>query len=117
MVGSKWSERSFDTRMFLARNHVPYQWLDLGRDAEAQRLQGLFATPGADEPLVLLADGTTLHGADMRALADALGLRTTAESALYDLVVVGAGPAGLAAAVYGASEGLATAIIARWLNI
>ncbi|MFZ4811258.1 MAG: FAD-dependent oxidoreductase [Ilumatobacteraceae bacterium] len=113
VVGSKWSERSFDTRMFLARNHVPYQWLDLGRDAEAQRLQGLFGAQGAAEPLVLLPDGTAMHGADMRALADALGLHTTAESALYDLVVVGAGPAGLAAAVYGASEGLATAIIER----
>ncbi len=113
VVGSKWSERSFDTRMFLARNHVPYQWLDLGRDAEAQRLQGLFGQAGGAEPLVLLADGTTLHGADTRVLADALGLRTTAESTLYDLVVVGAGPAGLAAAVYGASEGLTTAIIER----
>lgn len=113
VVGSKWSERSHDTRMFLARNHVPYQWLELGRDAEAVRLHALFAGDAQAEPLVLMTDGTTLHGPDTRALADALGLRTTAESPLYDLVVVGAGPAGLAAAVYGASEGLTTAIIER----
>jgi thioredoxin reductase (NADPH) len=113
VVGTKWSERSHDTRMFLARNHVPYQWLELERDAEAQRLFDLFAGEQREMPLVLLTDGTALRGAGVREIADALGLRTTAESTLYDLVVVGAGPSGLAAAVYGASEGLRTAIIER----
>jgi thioredoxin reductase (NADPH) len=113
VVGNKWSERSHDTRMFLARNHVPYQWLELERDAEAQRLFTLFAGEHHEMPLVLLTDGTVLRGAQVREIADALGLRTTAESMLYDLVVVGAGPSGLAAAVYGASEGLRTAIIER----
>jgi thioredoxin reductase (NADPH) len=112
VIGNRWSDRSFDTRMFLARNHVPYRWLELERDADAQRLHSLFGRDG-ELPLVLLADGTALHGADLRTLADSLGLHTTTESTLYDLVVIGAGPTGLAAAVYGASEGLHTAVIER----
>ena len=113
IVGNRWSERSYDTRMFLARNHVHYQWCELERDPEAQRLHGLFGVEGGELPLVVLPDGTLLHAPSTRELADALGLRTTTESTLYDLVVIGAGPAGLAAAVYGASEGLHTAVIER----
>jgi len=113
VIGSKWSERSHDTRMFLARNHVPYRWLELERDVEAGRLFDLFGGDPEQLPLVLLPDSNVLIGASMRELAEALGLRTTAESTLYDLLVVGAGPSGLAAAVYGASEGLRTAIIER----
>jgi thioredoxin reductase (NADPH) len=113
VVGNKWSERSYDTRMFLARNHVAYQWLELGRDAEAQRLYDLFAGDGPELPLVLMTDGSVLRGAGLPELADALGLSTKAESALYDVVVVGAGPAGLAAAVYASSEGLHVAVIER----
>ena len=113
VVGNRWSERSYDTRMFLARNHVHYQWLELERDAEAQRLHALFGDTANELPIVLLTDGTVLHGASPSQIADALGLRTSAESTLYDLVVIGAGPAGLAAAVYGASEGLRTAVIER----
>jgi thioredoxin reductase (NADPH) len=113
VVGNRWSQLSYETRMFLARNHVHYQWLELERDAEAARLHELF--DGSDDalPLVLLPDGTDLHGATMSELAAALGLRTSAESTLYDVVVVGAGPAGLAAAVYAASEGLRVAVIER----
>ena len=99
--------------MFLARNHVHYQWLEVERDAEAQRLHELFGSADLPLPLVLLPDGTALHGPASTELADALGLRTHAESTLYDLVVIGAGPAGLAAGVYGASEGLRTAVIER----
>lgn len=113
VVGNRWSERSYDTRMFLARNHVPYQWLELECHPEAERLQGLFGVSEGPLPLVLLPDGTVLHGATMPELAAALGLHTTTESALYDVVIVGAGPAGLAAAVYAASEGLRTAVIER----
>ena len=113
VVGNRWSERSYETRMFLARNHMHYQWLELERVAEASRLIRLFGGSDAELPLVLMPDGTVLHGAGPREIADALGLRTSAESTLYDLVVVGAGPAGLAAAVYGASEGLHTAVIER----
>ncbi|HUC32571.1 MAG TPA: FAD-dependent oxidoreductase [Ilumatobacteraceae bacterium] len=113
VIGSRWSERSHDTRMFLARNHVPYRWSEIEKDAEAARLFELFGGEPDHLPMVLLPDSTVLNGATMRELAEALGLRTTAESTLYDLVVVGAGPSGLAAAVYGASEGLRTAIIER----
>lgn len=111
VVGNRWSERSYETRMFLARNHVQYQWCELGRDPEAQRLDDLFGVDA--DPLVILADGSTLSGASLPELAAALGLHTRAEATLYDLVVVGAGPAGLAAAVYASSEGLRTAVIER----
>ena len=113
VVGNRWSQLSYETRMFLARNHVHYQWLELERNAEARRLHELF--DGSDDalPLVLLPDGTALHGSTMADLAGALGLRTSTESTLYDVVIVGAGPAGLAAAVYAASEGLRVAVIER----
>lgn len=113
VVGNRWDERSYDTRMFLARNHVYYQWLELGRDPEAERLAELFEADPAELPLLLLEDGSVVRGATTAEIATALGLRTTAESTLYDLVVVGAGPAGLAAAVYAASEGLRVAVIER----
>jgi thioredoxin reductase (NADPH) len=113
VVGNRWSDRSYETRMFLARNHVHYQWLELERDAEARRLHDLFEATADALPLVLLPDSTVLRGATLSELAAALGLRTSTESTLYDLVVVGAGPAGLAAAVYAASEGLSVAIIER----
>ncbi len=113
VIGNRWSERSYDTRMFLARNHVHYQWLELERDPEAQRLHELFGSSESELPLVLLPEGTMLHGASTLQLADALGLHTSTESTLYDVVVVGAGPAGLAAGVYASSEGLRTAVIER----
>jgi len=113
VIGNRWSERSYETRMFLARNHVPYQWLELDLDPEAQRLFALFGTPDAELPLVLMTDGTVLQGAAAFQLAGALGLHTTTESTLYDVVIVGAGPAGLAAAVYASSEGLRTIVIER----
>ena len=113
VVGNRWSERSYETRMFLARNHVPYNWFELERDPEADRLLALFETPPADLPLVLLTDGTVLRGASTFELAGAIGLHTSSESTLYDVVVVGAGPAGLAAAVYASSEGLRTIVIER----
>ncbi len=113
VVGNRWSELAYDTRMFLARNHVNYQWLELGRDAEADRLHDVIGSPELPLPMVLLPDGRALHGATTLELAGALGLNTTTASALYDVVIVGAGPAGLAAAVYAASEGLRAAVIER----
>ncbi|HET7763435.1 MAG TPA: FAD-dependent oxidoreductase [Phycicoccus sp.] len=113
VVGNRWSERSYETRMFLARSYVHYQWLELGRDAEADRLHDLFEATPDGLPLVLLPDGSVLRGASTAALAAALGLGTDASATLYDLVVIGAGPAGLAAAVYGASEGLQVVVIDR----
>ncbi len=113
VVGHRWSERSHEIKTFLARNHVPYRWLDLERDDEAHRLQDLAGAGMADLPLVLVPEGETLRAPSTLDLAAALGLRTSAEQPLYDLCIVGGGPAGLAAAVYGASEGLQTIVIER----
>ena len=113
VVGHRWSERSHEIKTFLTRNYVPYRWLDLERDEEAARLEALAGASTTDLPLVLVPDGETLRAPSTIDLATALGLRTTAEQPLYDLCVVGGGPAGLAAAVYGASEGLQTVVIER----
>jgi len=113
VVGHRWSERSHEIKTFLARNHVPYRWLDLERDPEAQRLHDLAHGGDAELPLVFVPDGDTLHGPSLIDLADALGLSTRAEQPLYDPCIVGAGPAGLAAAVYAASEGLQTVVVER----
>jgi thioredoxin reductase (NADPH) len=113
VVGHRWSDRSHDIKMFLARNYVPYRWYDVERDAEAQRLRDLAHATPADLPLVLVPDGDTLRSPSTLELAGALGLRTTARQPLYDVCIVGGGPAGLAAAVYAASEGLSTVIVER----
>ena len=113
VVGYRWSDRSYEIKTFLARNHVPYLWLDLERDAEARRLNDL-ADAGSDAlPMVLLPDRDSLRAPSTLQLADALGLRTTAGHPLYDVCIVGAGPSGLAAAVYAASEGLRTVVVER----
>ncbi len=112
VVGHRWSDRSHEVKTFLARNHVPYLWLDVelddgGRLAEA-------ADAGADDlPLVLVPDADALRSPTTLEVAEALGLRTRAEQPLYDVCIVGAGPAGLAAAVYAASEGLRTVVVER----
>jgi thioredoxin reductase (NADPH) len=113
VVGHPWSDQTADTKTFLARNHVPYRWLDIERDDEARRLVELAGAEPADLPLVLVPDGETLRAPSTLQLAEALGLRTRAEQPLYDLAIVGAGPAGLAAAVYAASEGLRTVVVER----
>lgn len=113
VVGHRWSERSHAIKTFLARNHVPYRWLDVERDEEGRRMQSI-ADAGADDlPLVLLPSGATLTAPATVEVADALGLQTTAQQPLYDVCIVGGGPAGLAAAVYAASEGLSTVIVER----
>jgi thioredoxin reductase (NADPH) len=113
VVGHRWSDRSVETKNFLAHNHVPYRWLDVERDEEARQLVELARAGAQDLPLVLVPDGATLRTPTTLELADALGLRTRAEQPLYDLCIVGAGPAGLAAAVYAASEGLSTVLVER----
>jgi thioredoxin reductase (NADPH) len=113
VVGHRWSDRSYDIKMFLARNHVPYRWYDIERDAEAVRLRDLARATPADLPLVLLPEGAVLRAPSVLDLAGALGLRTTARQPLYDVCIVGGGPAGLAAAVYAASEGLSTVVVER----
>ncbi|QNE20384.1 FAD-dependent oxidoreductase [Kribbella qitaiheensis] len=113
VIGHRWSDRSYDLKTFLARNHVPYRWFDIERDAEAQRLSTLAEATPADLPLVLIPEGESLRSPSTLDLAGALGLRTRAEQPLYDVCIVGGGPAGLAAAVYAASEGLSTVVVER----
>ena len=104
VVGHRWSERSHDIKTFLTRNHIHFRWLDLEHDEEAQRLQGAASADPADLPLVLVPDREPLRAPSVLLLADALGLRTIARQPLYDVCVVGGGPAGLATAVYAASK-------------
>jgi thioredoxin reductase (NADPH) len=112
VVGHRWSRESHDARDFLARNQVPYRWLDVERDDEGRRL--LAAADGdAELPMVLFPDGSVLQQPTLSELAERAGVLRRAELPFYDLVIVGGGPAGLAAAVYGASEGLQTALVER----
>jgi thioredoxin reductase (NADPH) len=113
VVGHRWSADGHRVRDFLARNLIPFRWLDIEADAEAAELRALAGPVEAPLPLVVLADGTRLSRPSVAELAERLGLHTQAAANAYDLVIVGAGPAGLAAAVYGASEGLRTLLIER----
>lgn len=113
VIGHRWSARSHEVRDFLARNLVPYQWLDVGDDPEAQELLAASGATAVPErmPVVLTQAGTVLEAPSTLELANEIGLRTRAELPFYDLIIVGGGPAGLAAAVYGASEGLRTVLV------
>jgi thioredoxin reductase (NADPH) len=113
VVGHRWSDRGHEIKFFLARNHVPYRWYDVERDAEGKRLYELAGQRSDDLPLVLIPEGETLRSPSTLDLAGALGLHTSARQPLYDVCIVGAGPAGLAAGVYAASEGLSTVIVER----
>ncbi|HVX42698.1 MAG TPA: FAD-dependent oxidoreductase [Mycobacteriales bacterium] len=111
VVGHRWSARSHEIRDFLARNQLPYRWY-LDEEPEGAALLAA-AGPDATVPLVVTEDGTSLSAPSDAELAAAVGLMTTAAEDFYDLIVVGAGPAGLGAAVYGASEGLRTVLVER----
>jgi thioredoxin reductase (NADPH) len=123
VVGLRWSPKSYETRDFLARNGIPYQWLDAESDKEAPRLVEYAAATSTTNsvdvgtsphlPLVLFADGSYLSEPTNSQIAEKIGLKTHAQMPFYDLIIVGAGPSGLAAAVYGASEGLHTLLIER----
>ncbi|GAX56236.1 FAD-dependent oxidoreductase [Streptomyces olivochromogenes] len=112
VVGHRWSARSSDVREFLARNQVPYRWYS-SDTPEGQRLLSAAGQDGERLPLVITPDGTPLVEPDDPDLAARVGLATTPTSEFYDLVVIGGGPAGLGAAVYGASEGLRTVLVER----
>ncbi|HEX7097113.1 MAG TPA: FAD-dependent oxidoreductase, partial [Acidimicrobiales bacterium] len=112
LVGHRWSPDAHRLRDFLSRNLVPFRWIDVARDRDEAAL--LRSAANTDElPLVVYADGSFATMPSNREVAAAIGLQTTSETDTFDLVVVGAGPAGLAAAVYGASEGLKTAVLER----
>jgi len=116
VLGTRWSRRSYELRDFLARNHVPYQWIDVElsvNDPETKRLLEALGPEAANLPVVLFPDGTKLLEGVPNEVAQKVGLRTRAQTSFYDLAIVGGGPAGLAAAVYGASEGLHTVMIER----
>ena len=116
VLGTRWSPKSYELRDFLARNHVPYQWIDVelsSNDPETKRLLEALGSEAASLPVVLFPDGTKLLESVPSEVAQKVGLRTRAQTNFYDLAIVGGGPAGLAAAVYGASEGLHTVMIER----
>jgi thioredoxin reductase (NADPH) len=115
VLGPRWSPPTYELRAFLAKNSVPYRWLDADTaDHDPEVRTALDSLPaGTPLPAVLWEDGTQLSHPTLSAIADRIGLRTHSETPFYDLVIVGGGPAGLAAAVYGASEGLRTVIVER----
>jgi thioredoxin reductase (NADPH) len=111
VAGTLWSPNCHRVKDFLARNRIPYQWLDIEEDAEAKELVEGLNTDGRQLPVVFFPDGDVLIAPDNLALAEKSGLQTQATQPFYDVIIVGAGPAGLGAAVYGASEGLRTLMI------
>jgi thioredoxin reductase (NADPH) len=113
VIGHQWSALSHDLKDFLARNQIPYRWLEIEASAEARVLAEKARLDVSLLPVVLFPDGTHLARPTHLQLAKKVGLETKASRPFYDLIIVGAGPAGLAAAVYGASEGLRTALIER----
>ena len=113
VAGTLWSASSHTVKDFLARNQVPYQWLDIELDTEARDLVESVSEGQHRLPGVFFPDGTTLLDPSIQDVAEKLGLQTKAEKPFYDLIIVGAGPAGLAAAVYGGSEGLTTVMIEK----
>ncbi len=116
VVGHRWSADGHRLREFLARNLIPYRWLDVETSDEAVRLLSAWETDGGNTtalPAVVLSDGSVLATPSNLEVAQRIGLRTTADARFFDVLIVGGGPAGLAAAVYAASEGLSTALVER----
>jgi thioredoxin reductase (NADPH) len=111
VIGSRYSADTFRVRDFLAKNRVLFTWVDVESDPDVDRLLKKFAVTEADTPVVACRSMVLLRNPSNRQLADAVGIRQPIEDLVYDLVIVGAGPAGLAAAVYGASEGLRTVVL------
>jgi len=113
VIGHRFSKESHDLRDFLARNRVPARWLDIERDGEARELLTVAGVDAGGLPVALLEDGSVLERPTILELAERIGVALQPLADHYDLVIVGGGPAGLAAAVYGASEGLRTVMVER----
>lgn len=113
VVGYQWSPKSHGIKDFLAGNLVPYQWLDIETSNAAENLLSLGTIEPKELPAVFFEDGSFLVNPELADLATKVGLKARAAEKMYDVVIVGAGPAGLAAAVYGASEGLKTLLVER----
>jgi thioredoxin reductase (NADPH) len=113
VAGTLWSASSHNVKDFLARNQVPYQWLDIEINAEALAMVEATQDETHQLPVIFFPDGSTLVNPDNRALAEKAGLTTEASHPFYDLIIIGGGPAGLAASVYGASEGLDTVMLEK----
>jgi thioredoxin reductase (NADPH) len=111
VIGPRWSARDHQVRDFLSRNQVPYLWLDPERESEAFELLERYHLDDRKLPAVLFPDGSSIVQPSQIELAEKVGLKTHAEKDFYDLVVIGGGPAGLAGAVYAASEGLKTLLV------
>jgi len=116
VLGTRWSPRAYEVRDFLARNRIPYQWIDIELSADDPETSQLITSLGDDVahlPLTLFPDGTRMSQSTPAELAEKVGLKTRSVTQFYDFAIIGGGPAGLAAAVYGASEGLDTVMIDR----
>lgn len=113
VIGHRFSARAHEIRDFLARNLIPFQWMDIEADPQARQLVAIAGDEHPQLPLILFPDGAYLIQPSNVQIAEKIGLKTRAEMPFYDLIIVGGGPAALAAAVYGASEGLRTLMIER----
>jgi thioredoxin reductase (NADPH) len=113
VAGTLWSASSHSVKDFLARNRIPYQWLDIELEPEAKIMVERVQTNKKQLPVVFFPDGEVLINPDNQCLAEKVGLRTEAADPYYDFIIVGGGPAGLGAAVYGVSEGLKTLLIEK----
>ena len=115
LFGTRWSPRAYELRMFLAQNHLPYQWVDVEQSNTSDSSAALHKSDGSPEtlPLMIFPDGSKFCEPTTADIAKKIGVRTHTDVEFYDLAIVGGGPAGLAAAVYGASEGLRTVMIER----
>lgn len=113
VAGTQWLASCHHAKDFLARNQIPYQWLDIEKDMQARELVEAVNQGQQRLPVVFFPDGSVLFDPPPKSLAEKVGLKTQASQPFYDLIIFGAGPAGLAAAVYGASEGLRTIVIEK----
>jgi thioredoxin reductase (NADPH) len=113
VVGCRWSPKTHQIKDFLARHQVSYQWRDIEKDRQARQLTASTCSNATQLPLLLFPDGSQIASPSTKEIAQKIGLKSSAQMPFYDLIIVGGGPAGLAAAVYGASEGLNTVLLER----